>query len=124
MPRYINIAARLDAKLKEELQGDVSWDDIKDAPEKLSDFNNDVGFVTTDTTYSNATTSADGLMSSADKTKLNGIATGATSFSGDYDDLYNKPEGVAVADAVDETDVVAQLNSLLASLRAAKLIAE
>lgn len=31
----------------------------------------------TDTTYSNATTSASGLMSAADKTKLNGIATGA-----------------------------------------------
>lgn len=33
---------------------------------------------TTDTTYSVATTSANGLMSSTDKTKLNGIATGAT----------------------------------------------
>ena len=32
----------------------------------------------TDTTYSNATTSAAGLMSSSDKVKLNGIATGAT----------------------------------------------
>ena len=32
----------------------------------------------TDTTYSNATTSTDGLMSSSDKTKLNGIAAGAT----------------------------------------------
>lgn len=32
----------------------------------------------TDTTYSNATTSAAGLMSAEDKTKLNGIATGAT----------------------------------------------
>lgn len=31
----------------------------------------------TDTTYSDATTSASGLMSAADKTKLNGIATGA-----------------------------------------------
>lgn len=31
-----------------------------------------------DTTYSNATTSAAGLMSSSDKTKLDGIATGAT----------------------------------------------
>lgn len=31
----------------------------------------------TDTTYTDATTSASGLMSSADKTKLNGIATGA-----------------------------------------------
>lgn len=176
MPRYINIAARLDAKLKKELQEDLSWDDIKDAPQKLSDFENDEGFVKTDTTYDNATTSVDGLMSSADKTKLNGIAAGATAFSGDFDDLANKPsipsagdvakgvtaygwgnhadegylkqqdisnkadkselfsgdfddlnnkpEGVAVADAVDDSDVVAQLNSLLASLRAAKLIAE
>lgn len=33
---------------------------------------------TQDTTYSNATTSASGLMSAADKTKLDGIATGAT----------------------------------------------
>lgn len=33
--------------------------------------------VFTDTTYSNATTSAAGLMSASDKTKLNGIATGA-----------------------------------------------
>ena len=35
----------------------------------------------TNTTYSNATTSAAGLMSSADKTKLNGIATGANNYS-------------------------------------------
>ena len=34
-------------------------------------------FVTKDTTYSEASTSAAGLMSAADKTKLNGIATGA-----------------------------------------------
>ena len=34
--------------------------------------------VFTDTTYSVATTSSNGLMSSSDKTKLNGIATGAT----------------------------------------------
>ena len=34
--------------------------------------------VFTDTTYSAATQSADGLMSSSDKTKLDGIATGAT----------------------------------------------
>ena len=37
--------------------------------------------VDTDTTYSNATTSAAGLMSSTDKTKLNGIATGANNYS-------------------------------------------
>jgi len=33
------------------------------------------------TTYSNATTSADGLMSSADKTKLDGVATSANNYS-------------------------------------------
>jgi len=39
--------------------------------------NGDVTIAATDTTYSEATTSAAGLMSSGDKTKLNGIATGA-----------------------------------------------
>lgn len=74
--------------------------------------------VFTDTTYSDATTSAAGLMSAADKTKLNGIATGAevnvqsdwnvtnaasdafiknkptlatVATSGSYDDLSDKP---------------------------------
>lgn len=36
-----------------------------------------LGIPSTDTTYGNATTSAAGLMSSSDKTKLNGIAAGA-----------------------------------------------
>ena len=35
----------------------------------------------TNTTYQNATTSADGLMSSEDKTKLNGIASGANKYT-------------------------------------------
>ena len=37
-----------------------------------------LGIPSQDTTYSNATTSLDGLLSSEDKTKLDGIATGAT----------------------------------------------
>jgi len=48
-----------------------------------------------DTTYSNATTSADGLMSSGDKTKLDGIETSA-----DVTDATN----VAAAGAVMESD--------------------
>lgn len=40
-----------------------------------------VPWTDTNTTYSVATTSANGLMSAADKTKLNGIATGATADS-------------------------------------------
>lgn len=44
---------------------------------------------TTDTTYSVVTTSTNGLMSSVDKSKLDGLATVAT--SGSYSDLTNKP---------------------------------
>lgn len=80
-------------------------------PTKVSELSNDSGYKTTDhnttysltksgstikltgsdgsetsvldsnTTYQNATTSADGLMSSEDKTKLNGIATGANKYT-------------------------------------------
>lgn len=39
-------------------------------------------------------------------------------------DTYTPPAGVAVADAVDETDVVAQFNALLASLRTAGFISD
>lgn len=80
-------------------------------PTKVSELSNDSGYKTTDhnttyslsksgstikltgsdgsetsvtdsnTTYQNATTSTDGLMSSEDKTKLNGIATGANKYT-------------------------------------------
>lgn len=44
--------------------------------------NGNTGTITTqDTTYSNATTSAAGLMSSADKSKLDGIAAGANNYT-------------------------------------------
>ncbi len=46
-----------------------------------SDSSGNICITSTDTTYSAATTSANGLMSAADKTKLNGIATGATADS-------------------------------------------
>ena len=68
----------------------------------------------TDTTYSNATTSASGLMSASDKTKLNGIATGAevnvqsdwnqaTTTADDY--IKNKPTLAAVATSGDYADL-------------------
>lgn len=41
-----------------------------------------LGIPASDTTYSDATTSASGLMSASDKTKLNGIETGATANTG------------------------------------------
>lgn len=42
-----------------------------------------VGDINTDTTYSTATTTSNGLMSSSDKSKLNGIAAGATNVTVD-----------------------------------------
>lgn len=45
--------------------------------------NDKITIAATDTTYSAATTSAAGLMSADDKTKLNGIATGATKVTTD-----------------------------------------
>ncbi len=68
--------------------------------------NDKVTIAATNTTYSDATTSAHGLMSAADKTKLNGIAAGAevnvqadweqtTTTADDY--IKNKPTLAAVA---------------------------
>ena len=53
----------------------------KNYPVQLSSNKAYVNVPWTDTTYSNATTSTAGLMSAADKTKLNGIAEGANNYS-------------------------------------------
>ena len=80
---------------KQSAKPSYSWSEIGSKPTALSSFTNDSGFITgidksmvtnalgytpptTDTTYSDATTSAHGLMTAAMVTKLNGIATGAT----------------------------------------------
>lgn len=51
---------------------------------------------TQDTTYSPATTSADGLMSSTDKSKLNGISAGANKVEASNTNGYIKIDGVEV----------------------------
>lgn len=63
----------------------------------------------TDTTYSNATTSVAGLMSAEDKTKLNGIATGATKVTVDSalsststNPVQNKAINTALGNKVDK----------------------
>ncbi len=48
-----------------------------DVPTKVSQLTNDAGFLTTAPTYADATTSTSGLLSGADKTKLNGIQANA-----------------------------------------------
>ena len=68
------------------------------------------------TTYSNATTSADGLMSSEDKAKLDGIASGANKYthpsytsrgSGLYKITVDSTGHVSAATAVAKSDIVA-----------------
>ena len=68
------------------------------------------------TTYTNATTSKDGLMSSEDKTKLDGIATGANKYvhpsytaktSGLYKITVDASGHVSAATAVAKTDITA-----------------
>lgn len=50
-------------------------------PTKVSELTNDSGFKTSDTTYGVASTSVNGLMSSMDKLKLDGITSGANSYT-------------------------------------------
>lgn len=73
-----------------------------------------LGIPSTNTTYTNATTSKDGLMSSEDKTKLDGIATGANKYvhpsytsrtSGLYKITVDGSGHVSAVTAVTKTDI-------------------
>lgn len=80
-------------------------------------------------TYSEATSDAAGLMSAADKTKLDGIAAQANKYvlPAAGESIGGVKKGVAVADASTElpdlNNVITQLNALLVSLRNAGVIA-
>lgn len=77
------------------------------------------------TTYSNATTSTAGLMSPSDKTKLDGIATGATKVTVDSalsststNPVQNKVVNSAISNLntlVGDTSVTTQINNAIAS---------
>ena len=75
-----------------------------------------LGIPSTNTTYANATTSKDGLMSSEDKTKLDGIATGANKYthpsytartSGLYKITVDTSGHVSAVTAVTKADITA-----------------
>lgn len=75
-----------------------------------------LGIPGVDTTYGPATTSSDGLMSAADKTKLNGIAANANNYthptytsrnSGLYKITVNSTGHVSAATAVTKSDLTA-----------------
>lgn len=69
--------------------------------------------VFTDTTYSAATTSANGLMSSADKTKLNGIATGAQVNQNAFSNVLVGSTTLAADSATDTLTITAGSNVTL-----------
>ena len=75
-----------------------------------------LGIPESDTTYSAATTSAEGLMSAADKTKLDGVTAGANKYthprytaraSGLYKVTVDGTGHVSAAAAVDKSDITA-----------------
>ena len=75
-----------------------------------------LGIPESDTTYSAATTSAEGLMSAADKTKLDGVTAGANTYthpsytaraSGLYKVTVDSTGHVSAAAAVDKSDITA-----------------
>lgn len=75
----------------------------------------------TDTTYNVATTSANGLMSSADKAKLDGLTNYVLPAAGAS--IGGVKQGTAVEDATSADDVITTVNALLASLRTSGTIA-
>lgn len=81
------------------------------------------------TTYSAVTTSANGLMSKEDKTKLNGIAANANNYSlpaATSAALGGVKQGAAVAAVAADADaatIATKVNELIASLKAAGVIA-
>lgn len=85
-----------------------------------------LGIPAQDTTYSNATTSDAGLMSPADKTKLEGVATGATKveasatngkvkINGTETTVYTEPADVVHGDIATEAEVTEMLNEVFAA---------
>lgn len=89
----------------------VAWDDVTDKPTFGTAAQADTGDFAT--AAQGAT--ADSAVQPGD------LATVAT--SGAYSDLTGAPQGTAIANAVDENDIIDQFNGLLASLRTAGLIA-
>lgn len=75
--------------------------------------NDKVTIAATDTTYSDATTSVSGLMSSGDKTKLNGIATGAEVNQNAFSNVKVGSTTVAADSKTDTLELVAGSNITL-----------
>ena len=76
-----------------------------------SDITN-LGIPAQDTTYSNATTSTDGLMSSTDKTKLDGIAAGATANVGTITGIIMNGSSKGTSGVVDLGTVITSHQSI------------
>ena len=98
---------KVKANLKDETQSALQSATIQSAQNRQyavnldSNGNLSVNVPWVNTEYSAATTSADGLMSSTDKTKLNGLPSSVPTTDQTYDATSTNPQaGVAVASAV------------------------
>ena len=69
-----------------------------------------LGIPAQDTTYNDATTSASGLMSATDKTKLNGVATGAEVNQNAYSNVKVGTTTIAADSKTDTLEIVAGSN--------------
>ena len=105
----------------------MPFHDIDRANMPLFQFNApDVKNTSGGTVYTDATQSASGLMSATDKKKLDGIAANANKYTlpnASSSTVGGVKQGAAVTDATGSEDAHTQLNALLASLRAAGVIA-
>jgi len=75
----------------------------------------------TDTTYSNATTGAAGLMSAEDKTKLNGIASGATANTGTITSVKMNGSTIASSGEADLGTVITQHQDISGKLNTSQV---
>ena len=103
-------STNVDADSKTDALTLVAGNNVTITPDATND---KITIAATDTTYSEATTSAAGLMSASDKTKLNGIATGAEVNQNAFSNVKVGSTTVAADGKTDTLELVAGNNITL-----------
>ena len=114
-PRYIKLSRQLKSETAlNKAAGDVNTTSTQVYP-IITDSQGNLAVVVpwTNTTYVAATTSAAGLMSAADKTKLNGIATGAQANQNAFSNIKVGDITVAADTTTDTLELIAGDNVVI-----------
>lgn len=112
-PRYIKLSRKLKTETAlAKAAGEVNTTSDKVYP-VVVDSQGNLSVVVPWTAYSNATTSAAGLMSSTDKSKLNGIATGAQVNQNAFSNIKVGDVTIAADTTTDTLELVAGANITL-----------